>query len=105
MGPCRLSHQPGMLHLHTNARYVVERKSEGNAQFGLELIAHALVHLQGLYDVLRSKRTSLKARVPAADDGCIDFLSSLLTIDPSARPTAAQALQHPWLQQPAADKG
>lgn len=52
---------------------------------------------QGQYDVLRPKRTTLKARVPAADDGCIDFLSALLTVDPSLRPTAAQALQHPWL--------
>ncbi len=56
-----------------------------------------MICLQGLYDVLRPKRTSLKARVPAADEGCTAFLSALLTIDPSQRPTAAQALQHPWL--------
>ena len=53
--------------------------------------------LQGMYDVLRPKRTSLQARVPAADDRCLDFLASLLTVDPSARPTAAAAMSHPWL--------
>lgn len=52
---------------------------------------------QGRYEVLRPKRSSLAARVPAADVQCVSFLASLLTVDPSLRPTAAQALQHPWL--------
>lgn len=55
------------------------------------------LHPQGQYDVLRPKRTTLAARVPPADEACIEFLSTLLTVDPSLRPTAAQALQHPWL--------
>lgn len=28
----------------------------------------------------------------------VDFVRQLLTIDPESRPTAAQALQHPWMQ-------
>ena len=54
--------------------------------------------LQGRYELLRPKRTSLKHRVPEADDGCIDFIRHLLSVDPKARPSAQQALQHPWLQ-------
>ena len=54
--------------------------------------------LQGQYDVLHAKRTSLRARVPRADAGCLSFLQALLQIDPAQRPTARQALEHPWLQ-------
>jgi serine/threonine protein kinase len=56
--------------------------------------------LQCRYEYLRPKRTSLRARVPEADAGCLDFLGSLLTIDPEQRPSAEQALHHPWLQHP-----
>ena len=53
--------------------------------------------LQGRYELLRPKRTSLRHRIPDADEGCLEFLSTLLTVDPKLRPTAAEALQHPWL--------
>ena len=52
---------------------------------------------QGRYEILRPKRTSLRRRVPEADAGALAFLKALLTVDPAQRPTAAQALQHPWL--------
>lgn len=52
----------------------------------------------GAYELLLPKRTSLKWRVPDADDGFIDFIAFLLTVDPRQRPTAEVALQHPWLQ-------
>lgn len=46
------------------------------------------------------KATSLRHRVSFKDDDLfIDFLSSLLTFDPKRRPTAAEALCHPWLKQ------
>lgn len=51
------------------------------------------------YEVLSPKRTSLKHRMPDADEGLQEFVAHLLTIDPRKRPTAAEALQHPWLQQ------
>lgn len=54
--------------------------------------------LQGRYELLRPKRTSLKYRIPEADEGCIEFLSCLLSVDPHQRPTAREALEHPWLQ-------
>ena len=57
-----------------------------------------LLSAQGRYELLRPKHTSLKFRVPEADEGCLAFLSTLLTVDPKQRPSAAEALQHPWLQ-------
>ena len=53
--------------------------------------------VQARFEILRPKRTSLKWRVPEADAGCLSFLSSLLTTDPKLRPSALEALQHPWL--------
>ncbi|BDA40915.1 probable dual specificity tyrosine-phosphorylation-regulated kinase at C-terminar half [Coccomyxa sp. Obi] len=50
------------------------------------------------YEYLHPKRTSLRKRVPEADQGCLDFLAFLLTVDPDKRPSAEEALQHPWLQ-------
>ncbi len=52
------------------------------------------------YELLLPKHTSLRYRVPAADEGFLDFLSYLLTPDPSARPSATEALLHPWLAHP-----
>ncbi|WIA42780.1 hypothetical protein OEZ86_008720 [Tetradesmus obliquus] len=54
----------------------------------------------GRYELLLPKHTSLRHRVPGADEGFLDFLSYLLTPDPSARPSAEDALQHPWLSHP-----
>jgi serine/threonine protein kinase len=31
---------------------------------------------------------------------CIDFVESLLVVDPMRRPSAREALQHPWLKSP-----
>ncbi|CAG9314423.1 unnamed protein product [Blepharisma stoltei] len=45
------------------------------------------------------KKTSLKARLRADDDMFVDFIASLLELDKEKRPTASQALQHPWLTQ------
>lgn len=55
--------------------------------------------MQHRYEYLHPKRTSLHKRVPEADQGCLDFLAFLLTVDPDKRPSAEEALQHPWLQQ------
>ncbi|KAL4445000.1 hypothetical protein ABPG77_004050 [Micractinium sp. CCAP 211/92] len=53
----------------------------------------------GRYEFLRPKVTSLARRIPSADEGMLAFLKCLLQVDPSKRPTAAEAIQHPWLQQ------
>jgi len=65
----------------------------------------------GLFDVFQPKRTTLAARLgydphalkarltPESEDQAlfVDFCQTLLTIDPDSRPTAAQALEHPWI--------
>ncbi len=45
------------------------------------------------------KRTSLKERLGVADNLAADFIRSLLQVDPQLRPTALEALEHPWLTQ------
>ncbi|XP_073123753.1 uncharacterized protein [Henckelia pumila] len=41
--------------------------------------------------------SSLEDRLQISDPGLIDFLKFLLQINPKTRPTAREALQHPWL--------
>ena len=50
-----------------------------------------------LLQVLVPKRTSLFQRMRIEDPEFLDFLASLLQIDPDLRPSAGQALRHPWL--------
>ena len=55
--------------------------------------------------VLAPMRTNLRLRLGRVCDGekpedvtlFLEFLTALLSVDPDTRPTAAQALQHPWL--------
>jgi hypothetical protein len=59
----------------------------------------------GSYSLIYPKRTSLKARLhlqgSAGDEeakGFLDFIAALLDLDWRRRPTATEALQHPWLK-------
>ena len=47
--------------------------------------------------VLVAKKTTLKKRLQCDDDYFCDFVRWLLEVDPLKRPTAKEALQHPWL--------
>eukprot|EP00743_Colponemidia_sp_Colp-15_P002203 GILK01002389.1.p1 GENE.GILK01002389.1~~GILK01002389.1.p1 ORF type:complete len:484 (-),score=83.53 GILK01002389.1:129-1580(-) len=47
--------------------------------------------------LLVPKRTSLKKRIRCDDAYFVDFLRCLLKVDPDERPTARQAMRHPWL--------
>eukprot|EP00200_Dunaliella_tertiolecta_P003736 CAMPEP_0202359942 /NCGR_PEP_ID=MMETSP1126-20121109/13064_1 /ASSEMBLY_ACC=CAM_ASM_000457 /TAXON_ID=3047 /ORGANISM="Dunaliella tertiolecta, Strain CCMP1320" /LENGTH=1262 /DNA_ID=CAMNT_0048953517 /DNA_START=67 /DNA_END=3855 /DNA_ORIENTATION=- len=51
------------------------------------------------YEMLIPKRTTLSHRVPDAHKGLVDFISYLLLVDPHKRPTASEALQHPFMQE------
>lgn len=64
----------------------------------------------GRLEWLKPKKTSLEARAAAraaasgggggggvVDQGMIEFISCLLQVDPNKRPTAEEALLHPWL--------
>lgn len=50
------------------------------------------------YMYLRPKRTTLRHRLKCRDEQFVDFLAHLLKLDPQERPTATQALKHPWLR-------
>mmetsp|Transcript_22308 Transcript_22308/g.19175 ORF Transcript_22308/g.19175 Transcript_22308/m.19175 type:complete len:147 (-) Transcript_22308:32-472(-) len=51
----------------------------------------------GKVQILVPKRSSLKHRLRTNDPYFLDFVRCLLEIDPSKRPTAREALNHPWL--------
>lgn len=48
-------------------------------------------------NLLVPKKTSLKHRLKTDDAMFIDFIRSLLQVDPCRRPTAKEAMTHPWL--------
>ncbi|XP_054786182.1 uncharacterized protein LOC129292627 [Prosopis cineraria] len=51
-------------------------------------------------EYLIPKKTSLRHRLPMGDQGFVDFVAYLLVVDPNKRPSAAEALKHPWLSYP-----
>ncbi|XP_076947823.1 uncharacterized protein LOC143619885 [Bidens hawaiensis] len=51
-------------------------------------------------EYLIPKKTSLRHRLPMGDPGFINFVSHLLEISPKTRPSASEALKHPWLSYP-----
>lgn len=48
-------------------------------------------------NILVAKKTTLKKRLKCEDKHFVDFVRWLLEVDPLKRPTAKEALQHPWL--------
>lgn len=48
--------------------------------------------------IIKTKQTSLKHRLDTDDKMFLDFMTRLLRIDPAERPTASEALSHPWLE-------
>ncbi|KAH1251965.1 DYRK-family kinase pom1 [Glycine max] len=51
-------------------------------------------------EYLVPKKTSLRHRLPMGDQGFIDFVAHLLEVNPKKRPSASEALKHPWLSYP-----
>ncbi|KAH7550659.1 hypothetical protein JRO89_XS13G0240000 [Xanthoceras sorbifolium] len=51
-------------------------------------------------EYLIPKKTSLRHRLPMGDQGFIDFVGNLLEVNPKKRPSASEALKHPWLSYP-----
>jgi serine/threonine protein kinase len=49
--------------------------------------------------LLHPKKSSLEKRLRSTDAGFVSFVSALLSLDPAVRPSAREALNHPWFQQ------
>lgn len=47
--------------------------------------------------IMVAKKTTLKSRLRTDDAHFLDFVRWLLEIDPTKRPSAKEAMQHPWL--------
>ncbi|KAM3374512.1 hypothetical protein P3S68_013226 [Capsicum galapagoense] len=51
-------------------------------------------------EYLIPKKTSLRYRLPMGDQDFVDFVAHLLEVNPKKRPSASEALKHPWLSYP-----
>lgn len=65
-------------------------------------VVHAFSFLQdsNRLEYLIPKKSSLRHRLPMGDQGFIDFVNHLLEVNPKKRPSASEALKHPWLSYP-----
>ena len=50
----------------------------------------------GKIQILVPKKSSLAYRLRTEDVFFLDFVKNLLQIDPNKRPTASEAMKHPW---------
>jgi serine/threonine protein kinase len=60
---------------------------------------HYFIYIQETdqLEYLIPEKSSLRRHLQCLDSGFVDFLLYLLQINPRKRPTADEALQHPWL--------
>ena len=52
---------------------------------------------KGTVTIMRAKKTSLKHRLHTDDEDLVDFVSQLLQYDQTKRPSALEALRHPFV--------
>lgn len=69
----------------------VEAPSAGNSPQQAGMSPDRRIHMY------LPKRSSLRQRMRTDDEEFIDLLTCMLRLDPADRPTAIQALHHPWL--------
>ena len=58
---------------------------------------HALTQETNEMEYLIPEESSLEDHLQISDVGFLNFLRDLLEINPQRRPTAKEALDHPWL--------
>mmetsp|Transcript_4904 Transcript_4904/g.6348 ORF Transcript_4904/g.6348 Transcript_4904/m.6348 type:complete len:561 (+) Transcript_4904:73-1755(+) len=54
---------------------------------------------KGTVTIMRAKKTSIKHRLHTEDEQFVDFVSQLLQYDQTKRPSALEALRHPFLNE------
>ena len=59
---------------------------------------HPKTGLEESFIKVGSIRQELEKVEGPIEKGCIDFIESLLVVEPMRRPSAREALQHPWLK-------
>lgn len=57
-----------------------------------------LAEIVAQMDVLTTCSLEEELKTFGVEQDCLEFVRWLLTLDPGMRPTATQALEHPWLQ-------
>lgn len=83
-------------HLMTRGRYVPQYFTQ-DGQLYQEIEGDPSPDLGRRLHLLVPKRTSLRQRMRTDCDEFVDLLTRLLKLDPAERPTAEQALEHPFL--------
>ncbi|KAJ1418813.1 kinase-like domain-containing protein, partial [Ochromonadaceae sp. CCMP2298] len=77
-------------------QHVLTRGRDTGKYFSLSNVAYDRDE-KGQFQLIFPKKTDLRARGGTEDDKFEDFVRLMLHLDPSVRPTAEEALQHPWL--------
>mmetsp|Transcript_79743 Transcript_79743/g.154129 ORF Transcript_79743/g.154129 Transcript_79743/m.154129 type:complete len:838 (+) Transcript_79743:77-2590(+) len=83
-------------HLMTRGKYVPQYFTQ-DGQLYQEIEGPACPNRGRKLHLLVPKKTSLRQRMRTDCEEFLDFLTQLLQLDPSKRPTASEALRHPWL--------
>eukprot|EP00298_Acanthocystis_sp_HF-20_P012944 c20133_g1_i3.p1 GENE.c20133_g1_i3~~c20133_g1_i3.p1 ORF type:complete len:528 (+),score=160.01 c20133_g1_i3:112-1695(+) len=78
-----------------NANMLAEGKHVGDFFTQEGLLYRKLDDLR--YEIIRPKSTTLEARLQSNDLDFVDFIRYLLIVDPTQRPTAAEAIKHKWM--------
>ncbi|CAK0876177.1 unnamed protein product [Prorocentrum cordatum] len=92
--PCRRAR--GADHLMTRGRYVPQYFTQ-DGQLYQEIEGAPCAERGRRLHLLVPKRTSLRQRLRTDCAEFLDFVEQLLRLDPAGRPTAAEALAHPFL--------
>lgn len=84
-------------HLMTRGKYVPQYFTQ-DGQLYQEIEGAPCPERGRRLHLLVPKRTSLRQRMRTDCEEFLDFLTQLLQLDPALRPTAAEALEHPFLK-------
>jgi len=77
--------------------YQEKKTSSRDAHLDSEMAEMLARRQKPKIELMVPKKTNLKARVRSDDALFLDFIANLLDVDYLRRPTAKEALRHPWL--------